>query len=282
MSAEFTSKEGFSVVAPMKTMVPSSTWGRKASCWALLNRCTSSTKRTVPRPIARFDRAASTAARMSLTPARTAESPMKSASGRLRGEPGKGGLAGARWSPQDHRVDAPAVEREAKRLALSDEVRLAGELRERTGAEPVRERRRRSAQVTRLERRRHPAEGRTGTARRQGADCIRRRRSRSGCSGRTRLPSRLPGPRLPEGRSGGPGTPRRRPRGTSWNQSTPRTDSRAATRKCSPTRSGPASSAAGVPSRAVPAGRTVTCASSMSYHQSCVPSETMTCGVGAS
>ena len=67
------------MVAPMKTMVPSSTWGRKASCCALLNRCTSSTKSTVPHPAARFVRAASTAARMSLMPARTAEIPMKSA-----------------------------------------------------------------------------------------------------------------------------------------------------------------------------------------------------------
>ena len=29
--------EGFSVVAPTSTMDPFSTWGRKASCWALLN-----------------------------------------------------------------------------------------------------------------------------------------------------------------------------------------------------------------------------------------------------
>jgi len=33
-----TSKEGFCVVAPIKTMSPLSTCGRKASCWALLNR----------------------------------------------------------------------------------------------------------------------------------------------------------------------------------------------------------------------------------------------------
>ena len=37
-----TSKEGFSVVAPIRMMVPSSTCGRKASCWALLNRWISS------------------------------------------------------------------------------------------------------------------------------------------------------------------------------------------------------------------------------------------------
>ena len=36
--ALFTSKEGFSVVAPMSTMLPFSTKGKKASCWALLKR----------------------------------------------------------------------------------------------------------------------------------------------------------------------------------------------------------------------------------------------------
>jgi len=42
-----TSKDGFSVVAPMRMIVPFSTCGRKASCWALLNRWISSTKRRV-------------------------------------------------------------------------------------------------------------------------------------------------------------------------------------------------------------------------------------------
>ena len=37
-SGEITSKEGFSVVAPIKMTVPCSTCGRSASCWALLNR----------------------------------------------------------------------------------------------------------------------------------------------------------------------------------------------------------------------------------------------------
>ncbi len=31
-------KLGFSVVAPIRVMVPRSMWGRKASCWARLNR----------------------------------------------------------------------------------------------------------------------------------------------------------------------------------------------------------------------------------------------------
>jgi hypothetical protein len=36
-SALFTSKYGFSVVAPIRMRMPFSTWGRSASCWALLN-----------------------------------------------------------------------------------------------------------------------------------------------------------------------------------------------------------------------------------------------------
>ena len=49
-SAAFTSKEGFSVVAPMSTMSPASTCGRKASCCARLKRWISSTKTTVRAP----------------------------------------------------------------------------------------------------------------------------------------------------------------------------------------------------------------------------------------
>ena len=36
--AELTSKEGFSVVAPIKVILPRSTYGKKASCCALLKR----------------------------------------------------------------------------------------------------------------------------------------------------------------------------------------------------------------------------------------------------
>ena len=41
-SGEFTSKDGFSVVAPIRMTVPFSTWGRITSCCALLNLCISS------------------------------------------------------------------------------------------------------------------------------------------------------------------------------------------------------------------------------------------------
>ena len=40
-----TSKEGFSVVAPMSVTTPFSTAPSSESCWLLLNRCISSMKR---------------------------------------------------------------------------------------------------------------------------------------------------------------------------------------------------------------------------------------------
>ena len=74
-SGGLTSKNGFSVVAPMSTSVPSSTAGSRASCWALLKRWISSRKRIVPwsRSPRRW-RARSMTSRTSLTPAVTADS----------------------------------------------------------------------------------------------------------------------------------------------------------------------------------------------------------------
>ena len=72
-----TSKEGFSVVAPMRMTVPASTAPRRASCWALLKRWISSMKR-MGAPLAEAKtlppRARSMTSRTSLTPADTAES----------------------------------------------------------------------------------------------------------------------------------------------------------------------------------------------------------------
>ena len=71
----FTSKKGFSVVAPMSTTSPSSTAGNSTSCWDLLKRCTSSMKSMVPLPCSPRRRWASArASRTSLTPAAVAES----------------------------------------------------------------------------------------------------------------------------------------------------------------------------------------------------------------
>src|SRR5258706_8644077 len=67
-----TSNEGFSVVAPMKVMWPASTWGRKASCCALLKRWTSSTKTMVRWPERDLCSATAITSLISFMPARTA------------------------------------------------------------------------------------------------------------------------------------------------------------------------------------------------------------------
>jgi hypothetical protein len=72
--APFNSNEGFSVVAPIRTISPVSMKGRKTSCWARLNRWISSRKRIVRcwvRPRRRL--ASSRTSRISLTPVATAE-----------------------------------------------------------------------------------------------------------------------------------------------------------------------------------------------------------------
>ena len=74
MRAGITSKLGFSVVAPIKVISPDSTWGRKASCWALLKRWISSTNRRVRILRFQFCLARSTTASTSLLWAVTAES----------------------------------------------------------------------------------------------------------------------------------------------------------------------------------------------------------------
>ena len=72
---EMTSKDGFSVVAPIRTMVPVSTAPSRASCCALLKRWISSMNRIgAPRWLNRpAPRAFSNTSRTSLTPAVTAE-----------------------------------------------------------------------------------------------------------------------------------------------------------------------------------------------------------------
>ena len=72
-SAALTSNDGFSVVAPIRTMSPASTRGRNASCCALLKRWISSTNTIVRRPIRRRRScAAAMTSLISLMPASTA------------------------------------------------------------------------------------------------------------------------------------------------------------------------------------------------------------------
>ncbi len=73
-SGPVSEKNGFSVVAPMSTSKPSSTWGRSASCCVRLKRWTSSRNRIVPRPCSPMRaRARSATSRTSFTPAVTAD-----------------------------------------------------------------------------------------------------------------------------------------------------------------------------------------------------------------
>ena len=78
-SAPFTSKEGFSVVAPIRMIAPFSTNGRKASCCALLKRCISSTKTIVLFPLMLSSSAFFITSLISLMPLVTAEKFMKDA-----------------------------------------------------------------------------------------------------------------------------------------------------------------------------------------------------------
>src|SRR6202790_5522719 len=71
-SGEITSNEGFSVVAPINVMCPASTYGRNASCCALLNRCTSSTNTIVRCPDRDLRSATAITSLISLIPASTA------------------------------------------------------------------------------------------------------------------------------------------------------------------------------------------------------------------
>ena len=78
ISAELTSKYGFSVVAPISVTTPSSTAGSSASCWALLKRWISSRKKIVGRPeVSRRCRARAITSRTSARPALTADSSSK-------------------------------------------------------------------------------------------------------------------------------------------------------------------------------------------------------------
>ena len=72
-SAALSSKDGFSVVAPTRTIVPSSMTGRKESCCARLKRWISSTKSSVCRPLARRSRAPSKTFLRSATPEKIAD-----------------------------------------------------------------------------------------------------------------------------------------------------------------------------------------------------------------
>ena len=117
-SAALTSNEGFSVVAPIRTMSPDSTRGRKASCCALLKRWISSTNDDRP-PAARaaphlggshhlldlLDAGENGAEGDKLRPRH------------LGDDPRERGLAGAWRPPEDDRLQQIALDGFAQRFA---------------------------------------------------------------------------------------------------------------------------------------------------------------------
>ncbi len=143
-SGEITLKKGFSVVAATSVTQRFSTPGSRASCWALVKRCTSSTNSTVSSPdVASRWRAASMAARTSLTPAVTAETSTKARWVCLLRMlamvvlPVPGGPHSSRdigWSPSTRRRSGDPGASSCSWPARSS--RVSGRIRTANGAEP--------------------------------------------------------------------------------------------------------------------------------------------------
>ena len=131
-SGELIAKNGFCVVAPIRMTVPSSTSGSSTSCWALLKRCSSSTKRIVRWP-AGFQlggRLLQHVAHFLGAGAGGVEA--GEAAVRLVGDDvGQGRLAGAGRAVEDQRAEPVGREQPAEQLAGAEEVLLADELVER-------------------------------------------------------------------------------------------------------------------------------------------------------
>ena len=128
------SKLGFSVVAPMSVSVPSSDGGRRLSCWALLSRWISSTKRMVcappesSRPRAAVDDLPDPRHPLG-DRAEGHEYPLRGAGD----EVGERRLAAARRSPEDHRAGHAPLDGLTQRLARAEQVLLTHELVQRSG-----------------------------------------------------------------------------------------------------------------------------------------------------
>ena len=99
------SKDGFSVVAPTSTTVPSSITGQKRSCCARLKRWISSTNSSVPLP-GLPPRARRVEHLLQIGDAgKHRRELLEMQFGRLGQQPRHGGLAGARRPPEDHRAE---------------------------------------------------------------------------------------------------------------------------------------------------------------------------------
>ena len=104
-----TSNDGFSVVAPMKVSVPSSTYGRKVSCCALLKRCTSSRNSTrAPAAFGAHGARAFDGFADVLDAGHDRRELHELRVGAARDQPCQRGLAGARRPPEDQRMQLAA------------------------------------------------------------------------------------------------------------------------------------------------------------------------------
>ena len=131
-SAEFTSKYGFSVVAPISVTSPSSTACSTESCCALLKRWISSMKRIVRRPFAPSrSRARRDDAADVVDPRGHRRDLLEGRARPLGDDAGDRRLARAGRAEQDHRRRPVLLDREPKRRAGPEDVLLAHELVER-------------------------------------------------------------------------------------------------------------------------------------------------------
>ena len=141
-SGGLTSKNGFSVVAPISVSVPSSTAGSRASCCALEKRWISSRNRIVPWSCSpRRWRARS----MHLTHVLHAGGDGRHLLEGPRGGAGDGQrerrLAGARRPPEERRREPVLLDEAAQRTAGADELLLADDVVDGSRAQPGGERR---------------------------------------------------------------------------------------------------------------------------------------------
>ena len=152
-SAAFSSNDGFSVVAPTSTMVPSSMTGRKESCWARLKRWISSTnsKRALPDLAARARRVEHL---LEVGDAgKDRRDLLERELGRIGQQPRHGGLAGAGRPPEDQRAERARREHAGQRAVGAEQLILADDFAEHcadaacrraAAAHPARARRRRT------------------------------------------------------------------------------------------------------------------------------------------
>ena len=124
-SAEMISNDGFSVVAPIKRMLPFSTWGKNASCCALLKRWISSMKTMVRVPYCAGALGVGHDLLDFLDSGEHGGELDELRFGHARDNLRQRGLARARRAPENHRADVVALDLHPQRLAGTNQVFLA-------------------------------------------------------------------------------------------------------------------------------------------------------------